>query len=260
VYDLPSPVWALVLAGVIGILVSTCVVLYRGAVAAGLGRRAAIGVAAAAAAVLGGWLVLTGTLAHAGVYQGREGGPWFGLAFGGYLLALLLATRIPLVARILADPGIAARLALPHTFRVAGVVFLIVMAQGHLPAAFALPAGLGDIAIGLAAPFVARRLARAPRRAAVITEAARFNLLGILDLVVAVSLGVLLGPPWLLGGTPSTEALSLLPLALIPTAAVPLAIALHIVSLRRLGAAVDRVEASDTTKWHRPGSPEAVRS
>ena len=34
--------------------------------------------------------------------------------------------------------------------------------------------------------------------------------------------------------TPSTAPLRLLPLALVPTAAVPLAIALHIVSLRRI--------------------------
>jgi hypothetical protein len=37
--------------------------------------------------------------------------------------------------------------------RIVGVLFLIVMAQGYLSAAFALPAGLGDIAIGVAAPF-----------------------------------------------------------------------------------------------------------
>jgi hypothetical protein len=40
----------------------------------------------------------------------------------------------------------------PHALRVVGVTFLLVMAQGHLPAVFALPAGLGDIATGLAAP------------------------------------------------------------------------------------------------------------
>jgi hypothetical protein len=60
----------------------------------------------------------------------------------------------------------------------------------------------------------------------------RFNVLGILDLVVAGIMGfLLLG---LIEVTPSTEALTLLPLALIPTAAVPLTVALHIVSLRRL--------------------------
>jgi hypothetical protein len=233
VYDLPSYVWALVLAGALGIPTATCAVLYRGAVAAGIGRRSATAVTAASAAVLGGWLVVSGLLARAGVYSPDPGEavPWFLVAVAGTLISLLLATRIPLVSRILAEPGAPARLALPHTLRVVGVLFLIVMAQGHLPAAFALPAGLGDVAIGVAAPFVARRLARGTGRA----EAVRFNVLGILDLIVAGIIGfLLLG---LVEVTPSTAPLTLLPLALVPTAAVPLALALHIVSLRRLGAA-----------------------
>jgi hypothetical protein len=55
----------------------------------------------------------------------------------------------------------------------------------------------------------------------------------------SLSIGFLagLGPFRPLGVTPSTEPLALLPLALVPTLAVPLAIALHIVSLRRLHAA-----------------------
>ena len=235
-YDLPSYVWALVLAGVIGIPASTCAVLYRGAVAAGVGRRAATAVTTTAAAVLGGWLVVSGLLARAGVY--RQDPAWLLVAFAGFLIALLLATRIPLVSRILAAPGTPARLALPHTLRVVGVLFLILMAQGQLPAAFALPAGLGDIAIGVAAPFVARRLARGTGRA----RAVRFNVLGILDLVVAAGIGFLLFG--LVEVTPSTEALRLLPLALIPTAPVPLALALHIVSLRRLRAAKSEKDRS----------------
>jgi len=98
------------------------------------------------------------------------------------------------------------------------------MAQGHLPAAFALPAGLGDIAIGVTAPFVARRLASN-------AGAVRFNVLGILDLVIAAGIAFLLSG--LVEVTPSTAPLRLLPLALIPTAPVPLALALHIVSLLR---------------------------
>jgi hypothetical protein len=194
------------------------------------GRRAAAAITATTAAVLGGWLVIDGLLARAGVYRldPGEGVPWFLVTVAGTLISLLLATRIPLVSRILAAPGTPARLALPHTLRVVGVLFLIVMAQGHLPAAFALPAGLGDIAIGVAAPFVARRLARDSGH----TGAVRFNVLGILDLVVAGIIGfLLLG---IVEVTPSTAPLTLLPLALIPTGAVPLAVALHIVSLCRL--------------------------
>src|SRR5829696_7222 len=229
-YDLPSYVWALVLAGVIGIPAATCAVLYRGALAAGVGHRATTVVAVTTAAGLGGWLVVSGLLARAGVYSQDPGEvvPWLLVVFTATLTALLLATRIPIVTRIVADPGTPMRLALPHTLRVVGVLFLIVMAQGHLPAVFALPAGLGDIAIGVAAPFVARRLARGTGRAGAV----RFNVLGILDLVVAGIMGFLL--VGLVEVTPSTAPLTLLPLALILTVPVPLAVALHIVSLRRL--------------------------
>jgi hypothetical protein len=126
---------------------------------------------------------------------------------------------------------------------VVGVTFLLVMAQGHLPAVFALPAGLGDIAAGLAAPFVARRLAQGGGRA----RAVWFNLFGLLDLVVALTIGFLAGlGPWRpLDVTPSTEPLSMLPLALVPTVAVPLSIALHLVSLRQLRAATRPTERHD---------------
>jgi hypothetical protein len=233
VYDLPIYVWALVLAGAIGIPAATSAVLYRGAIAAGLGRRAATTVTATTATVLGGWLVVSGLLARAGVYRQETGEtvPWFLVAVAGTLITLLLATRIPLISRILADPGTPARLTLPHSLRVVGVLFLIVMALGHLPTAFAMSAGLGDIAIGVAAPFVALQMARGTGRAGAVL----FNVLGILDLVVAGTLGFLLFR--LVEVTPSTAPLFVLPLALIPTVAVPLAITLHIVSLRRLSTA-----------------------
>ena len=232
-YDLPIYVWALVLIAAIGFPVATGIVLYRGAVETGIGRGTAIAVSVAAVVVLGGWLVISGMLARAGVYRQApgDGVPWFPVAFAGFLVTLLLATRIRLVSRILSAPGAPARLVLPHTLRLVGVAFLIVMAQGHLPAAFAVPAGVGDIAIGIAAPFVARQLARGTGR----IEAVRFHVLGLVDLLVALSVGFLLFG--LVEVTPSTEPLTLLPLALIPTVAVPLAVALHIVSLRQLRAA-----------------------
>jgi hypothetical protein len=233
VYNLPIYVWALVLAGAIGIPAASCAVFYRGALAAGVGRRAATTLTATAATVLGGWIVVSALLARSGVYLQDPGEvvPWFLVAVAGTLIVLLLATRIPIFSRVLAEPGTPARLALPHTLRVVGVLFLIVMAQGHLPAAFALPAGLGDIAIGLSAPFVARRLARGTGRAGAL----RFNVLGILDLIVAGSIGFLLFR--VVEVTPSTAPLFVLPLALIPTVPVPLALALHIVSLSRLRTA-----------------------
>jgi hypothetical protein len=177
--------------------------------------------------------VVSALLATAGAYRQEAdvARPWIGVAFVGALAAALLATRIPVMSRILADPATPARLALPQALRVVGVVFLIALALGELPAVFALPAGLGDLAIGVSALVIARRLANGSRRGAVW-----FNVLGIVDLVVAVSIGFLagIGPLNVLDVTPSTAPLGLLPLVLIPTTAVPLAVALHVVSLRQL--------------------------
>jgi hypothetical protein len=103
------------------------------------------------------------------------------------------------------------------------------MALGHLPALFAIPAGLGDIIAGISEPLVARRLARGTgRRAALL-----FNAWGMTDLVLALILGTLTGFQ-LVHTTPSGSAISSLPLALVPTAGVPLLLTLHIVSVRRL--------------------------
>jgi hypothetical protein len=252
--DLPIYVWTLLLAAALGIPAVTGVVLYRAAVITGRGPRAGIGLAGAFAAGWGGWLLVTGYLASAGVYS-ADGTPWFLAAAGGVLVVLLLASRIPLAAGILRDPRTSALLVLPHTLRILGAVFLILMIQGQLPAAFAVPAGLGDIAIGVAAPFLARRIARgrAARHAVV-----RFHVLGILDLVVAVGTAALI-TSGLLEVTPSTELLRLLPLALVPTAAVPLAVALHIVALRQLHAA--QTDQPDRGRSAAPAGPrESTRS
>lgn len=232
-YDPPAYLWVLTFVGMIGIPGLTCVVLYRGARLAGLGRGRALTVSGVAAVLLGGWFTVSGLIAGHGGYAGKLGQqpPWLVIAFAGVLVALLLATRIPVVSRALSAPDMVSRLLLPHTFRVAGLAFLIMMALGHLPALFALPAGLGDIAVGIAAPFVARDLARGVGR----WGAVRFAALGITDLVVALTLGGLTGFQ-ILDVTPSAASIAELPLALIPTAAVPLLLALHITSLRQLAA------------------------
>ena len=47
-----------------------------------------------------------------------------------------------------------------QAWRVAGFVFLPLLVFGHLPALFAWPAGLGDVAVGLAAPWVVWRVVK----------------------------------------------------------------------------------------------------
>jgi hypothetical protein len=233
-YDPPGYLWAITIAGVIAIPATTCVVLYGGAVRAGLGRGRAALLTGGAAAMLSGWFAASAVIADHGWYHTRLGHqvPWLPVAVAGFLGLLLALRRIPVVARALAAPGMVNRLELPHTFRVAGVAFLLTMALGHLPALFALPAGLGDIATGIAAPLVARRLAQGRARRAALW----FNAFGMTDLVVALVLGALTGFQ-LLNVTPSAAPISELPLALVPTAAVPLLLALHITSVSALARA-----------------------
>jgi len=227
-YDPPAYLWAIAIAGTAAIAVTTCIALYRGARLARLGRKRAALLGGGAAVLLGGWLTASAVIAGHGWYHTQLGRqvPWLPIAVVGFMGTLLAAIRIPLVAHALAAPGMARRLVHPHSFRVAGVAFLLSMALGHLPALFALPAGLGDIATGLAAPLVARKLSQGTGRRAALW----FNALGLADLVVALSLGALTGYQ-LLKVTPSSAAIGELPLALIPTVAVPLLFALHITSL-----------------------------
>jgi hypothetical protein len=222
-YDPPAYLWVITIAGPVTVAAMVCIVLYGGAERAGLGRGRAAVLAGAAAAVLVGWLAASAVIADHGWYRTL---PWFPVAVTGYLIVLLALGRIPVVARALAAPGMAGRLEIPHTPRLVGVAFLLYLALGYLPAMFALPAGLGDIAAGIAAPLVARKLARGTGRRAALW----FNAFGLTDLVTGLTLGALTGFQ-LLNVTPSSAPIAELPLALIPTATVPLFFALHITSV-----------------------------
>ena len=233
-YDPPAYLWAITIAATAAIAAATCVALHRGAERAGLGQRRAALLAGAAAVVLGGWFTATAVIAGHGWYHTRlgHGVPWLPIAVAGFFGTLLALRRIPVVARALAAPGLASRLEYPHTFRVEGAAFLIMMALGHLPALFALPAGLGDIAAGIAAPLVAYRLAHGTGRRAALWR----NLFGH-------------GRPGR-GPDPrrphripadqhhaSCLPIFELPLALIVTSGVPLLLALHITSMSALARA-----------------------
>jgi hypothetical protein len=236
-YDAPPYIWLLTIAEVTTFPLATSVVLFGGARRAGLDRRRAGLLAAAAAAIFGGWFTASGVIAGHGGYHARlgHGVPWLPVVVAVFVVSLLALSRIPIVARALGAPGTTGRLIHPHSFRVAGVVFLLLMVQGHLPALFALPAGLGDIAAGIAAPRIARGLAAGTGRRAALW----FNALGITDLVVAMILGAVVGYR-LVSVSPSGAPISELPLALIPSAAVPLLFALHIISISALRKAAPR--------------------
>ena len=231
-YDPPGYLWAMTIGGIVAILATTCVVLYGSAIRAGLGRPRAGVLAGGAAAVLGGWFAGSAVIADHGWYHTPlgHGVPWMPVAVFGFLGLLLALGRIPMVARVLRAPGTGPRLELPHSFRaVDGVAFLIIMSLGHVPALWALPAGLGDIAAGVAAPFIARRLAQGTGRRAAMW----FNAFGLTDLVVALTLGAVTAYQ-LIHVTPSGAPISELPIAIVPTVGVPLLLAVHITSVTAL--------------------------
>ena len=119
-----------------------------------------------------------------------------------------------------------------NLWRLVGAVFLLLMLDGQAPALWALPASLGDLAVGAMAFPVANRSATASGR----SMAVAFNFFGLADLVVAVGLGIATspGPLQLFHTVPSAELLTRFPLVLVPAFLVPLACAVHVISLAQL--------------------------
>jgi hypothetical protein len=129
-----------------------------------------------------------------------------------------------------------------QAWRWAGFGFLSLYAHGVLPGLFALPAGLGDMAVGVTAPWIVLGLIRHPSFAT-SRRYAIWNIMGIIDLVVAVTMGALCsGFIHGLTGNVTTGPMSQFPLILIPAYFVPLFIMLHFTALsqaRRLARAVN---------------------
>jgi len=180
--------------------------------------------------LIAGWFGVVLTLAANGFFRAPQGAP---------PLALLVAVTAPIIVFLLSiwlSPTIREfaltrdlKLATAvQAWRLGGYNFLILYAYGYLPGYFAWPAGLGDMFIGVTAPLVLAQM-RSPN---FITSKsfARWNLLGILDLVVAVSMGAI-GSLLFGTGTFQTTPMTQLPLVLIPTFFVPMFVILHLVAL-----------------------------
>ena len=134
-------------------------------------------------------------------------------------------------------------------YRVLGVIFLLLNAQGRLPSLFALPAGAGDVAVGLLAPIVALAYARGVVGREVLVRG--WNVLGLLDLAVAITTGFLTSPSAFQAFSfdAPNELISAFPLVMVPVFAVPLAVILHVSSLIKLSRDAPRsvaVAASQT--------------
>lgn len=186
-----------------------------------------------AAVILIGWFLLATILGIAGAYRAAPDRiPT--LQYGIFIPILIGAWwiwRSPALGRII-DAVPQPWLVGVQFYRALGVIFLILYATGKLPGLFAWPAGVGDIIVGLLAPFVALAYARAPRRNEGLVTA--WNVFGLLDLVVAVAAGFLTSPSILVSYDPPNELISIFPLVLIPVFLVPLSVLLHVASLTKL--------------------------
>ena len=186
------------------------------------------------------WFVLIWSAAVAGAFEAGPGAP----PFLPVAIALPIVIAVPLLTRsqriaAAIDAAPASWLIGFQVYRVIGSNFLFLWAYGGtIPGAFALPAGLGDVLTGLLALAAAFYLASGAPHGR--TMAIAWNILGIADLITAVSLGAMTspGPLQMMAFDQPNLLTSSYPSVLTPAFVVPLSVILHTVSLwqlRRLG-------------------------
>lgn len=183
------------------------------------------------------WFAMALWLSKAGVFEVAVDGPIPPMIFYGIWLPVILGALYIVYSKTFAR----ILQAVPQhwlvgfqIYRAAGVIFLILHAKGLLPGVFAIPAGYGDILVGVLAPFAAYYYVK--RRSDARQVVFGWNLLGIGDLVVALTLGSLSSPgrfQFLALDAPN-HLIGAYPLVMIPVFAVPLSILLHACSLKKL--------------------------
>lgn len=190
------------------------------------------------------WAVVVVIAIEAGFFQPNPGEPPLNFIIGvGAPLAVflgLLGTSTAFRDFILAlDIRLLTAL---QAWRVIGFAMVALLSFELLPGFFAWPAGLGDVAVGLAAPYYAVRLMDRPE-----TATGRgfiiWNWFGIFDFVVALAAGIAASGaiPAITGGGVTSAPMSVLPMALLPGFIVPLFLMAHLAVLfqvRRLRHAV----------------------
>jgi hypothetical protein len=166
-------------------------------------------------AISGIWIALVAALTAGGYL--RTVATALPLTFGTYILAMaVLAIAVPGFRTALAGIPTAYIIRL-NAFRVIGIFFFVLLAQGRLGGPFPYFAGIGDILTGLFALPTARLFERDPR-------VLFWNTFGTLDLLLAVTLGLLSGnnsPLQAIHAGAGINALGMLPWSLIPLALVP---------------------------------------
>jgi len=193
----------------------------------------------AVAIPLGLWLAAAWTLASRGVFEAGPGGVSplpvaIALPVLVGLFALMRSERIAVAI----DAATPAWLVGLQAYRVLGGNFVVLWSFGVIPGVFALPAGIGDVLVGLLALPVAFYLASGAPGG--LTAAIAWNIFGILDLMNAVTLGALSspGPLHLLALDHPNLVVGTYPTAMTPAFGVPLSLILHGLSLWQLRRAM----------------------
>ena len=176
------------------------------------------------------WLGLATWIASSGHLVGHPGSPPTAVALSAIvpIVAFLTAFRLFRSFRdfvLTFDLRLAAGI---QAWRFAGLGFLDLYANRVLPGTFAWPAGVGDMLVGVTAPWIILAMIRHPEYTAG-RSFALWNLFGILDLVVALGAGGLTG--WLSHGEITMRPITQLPLAFIPAYLVPIFVMLHLIAL-----------------------------
>jgi len=196
----------------------------------------------AAAIAVGLWVGLAAASANAGLLAVQAPFPVIGLYLAGPLLGIAALASLSPAWR-------AALLGLPmpllvglNLSRVIGTLFLLLAAEGRLSGPFPILAGWGDILVGvLALPALLTALRPSDGARSFL---AGWNALGALDLIVAVSLGVVSvqgSPLQLFDAGAGSAAVQALPWAFIPTVLVPFYLTVHailFVQIRRMDSRV----------------------
>jgi hypothetical protein len=184
-----------------------------------------------------GWLVLALFLGWQEIFRSglNQPVPYIALAIGLPILVGALFIRGSKQVREIIAAVPQSQLVAFQFYRVLGVTFLVLHAAGQLPGIFALPAGFGDVMVGLTALMVGARAGRSENDQLVIL----WNCLGISDLLIALATGFLSAPTrfQILSLDAPNVLIGSFPLVMIPIFAVPLSIVLHLASLSKISAA-----------------------
>jgi hypothetical protein len=178
-----------------------------------------------AAVLLSIWFAIVAALAAYGVFAGPRP-PTLQVLVAAEVLVLVLFYVSSRPFGEFARSISLSRLTVFHLWRVLpGAGFLLLYHRGLMPRDFAVPAGVGDMAVALLAPAFA---ILATRSSSSSTKAVlAFHILGLLDLVMVVGNAARIS----LADPASMRILAEAPRVIVPIFFVPLTIFLHIVSI-----------------------------